>query len=32
MCEIFQVTYFQEHLYLHGTLVTMHEKDTANEA
>ena len=29
--KLFKNTYFQEHLYLHVTLLTMHEKDTAND-
>ena len=30
-CKIFRNTYFQEHLYLHVTLFTMHAKVTANK-
>ena len=32
ICKIFKETHFQEHLYHHVTLFTVHEKDTANEA
>ena len=32
ICKIFKDTYFYEQLYLHVTLLTVHEKGTANDA